>query len=121
MKEEPVISSEDMDLEQAKLYARDLGELYRAERKKGEELAEEKLVLEYKLHELEALNKLFQSHLEQRFEVLEIYDELLKELKNLLREKLSPALREKLKSIVSRAESSRSEVAKASLKVEESG
>jgi len=97
-------SLEDMALEQVKLYARDLKELYRLERQRREELAEEKLVLEYRIKELKALNELFQSHLEQRFEVEEAYQELLEELRGLA-EKLEGGAKEELKQIIARAES----------------
>lgn len=97
-------SLEDMALEQVKLYARDLKELYRLERQRREELAEERLVLEYRIKELKALNELFQSHLKQRFEVEEAYKELLEELKRLA-EKLEGGAKEELKRIIARAES----------------
>ena len=66
-------ATEDMDLRQAQLYARDLHELYLAERQKRRELAEQKLVLEYKLRELAALNTQFQSHLKRRYAAEEQY------------------------------------------------
>ncbi len=102
--EENQPSLEDMALEQVKLYARDLKELYRLERQRREELAEEKLILEYRIKELKALNELFQSHLEQRFEVEEAYKELLGELRELA-EKLEGSAKEELKWIIARAES----------------
>lgn len=97
-------SLEDMALEQVKLYARDLNELYRLERQRREELAEEKLVLEYRVRELRALNELFQSHLQQRLEVEEAYWGLLEELRELA-EKLEGSAKAELKRIIARAES----------------
>lgn len=98
-------TDKDRDLEQAKLYARDFGELYRAEKKRREELAEEKIVLENKVRELEALNRLFQSHLEQRFELQEAYNELVEKLKTLLQGNMDEKTRSKLKELVDEAES----------------
>ncbi len=105
-KEQPV---QDMDLMQAQLFARDLNELYRAERQKREELAEEKLVLEYKLRELSALNALFQSHLERRFEVEKAYNELVDGIKKLLKEKTSKKMVDSLKGLLAQVEARISE------------
>jgi hypothetical protein len=98
------------DIEQAKLYARDLSELYRAERKRREELAEEKLVLEFKLRELEALNKLFQSYMERRFEALRAYEGLIEETKKLLQGQLPRELEEKFEELLGRAGARRKEI-----------
>ncbi len=102
-------NDKDRDLEQAKLYARDFGELYRAEKKRREELAEEKIVLEQKLRELEALNKLFQSHLSQRFEVQETYDDLVEKLKTLLQGGMNAETWSKLKELLKEAEAKQSQ------------
>lgn len=103
------MTDKDADLEQAKLYARDFGELYRAEKKRREELAEEKIVLENKVRELEALNKLFQSHLEQRFKVQEAFDELIGKIKALLQGNMDTETRSKLKDLLNEAESKRNQ------------
>lgn len=93
-----------MEFRQAEIYARELSELYRAERKRREELAEEKLVLEYKLRELSALNSLFQAHLEQRMGVEQAYRELVEEMKKLLEEGTAETWAESLRELVERAE-----------------
>jgi hypothetical protein len=109
------------EIEQAKLYARDLSELYRAERKRREELAEEKLVLEFKVRELEALNKLFQSYLEQRFAALRAYAELIEDIKNLLQGQLPGALEENLGEILGKAELHKKELEQALSQMEKRG
>lgn len=106
------------EIEQAKLYARDLSELYRAERKRREELAEEKIVLEFKLRELEALNKLLQSCAEQWLVALRAYEELIEEMKKLLQEQLPPGLEKNFEEILGRAEAHKKEIEQALLKVE---
>ena len=103
MEHQGLPSLEDMALEQMKLYAEDLRELYRLERRRREELAEEKLILEYRLKELKALNELFQSHLKERFELEEVLKELLEELRRLAGE-LQGRPAERLEKLIARAE-----------------
>lgn len=91
---------DDKDARQAEIYAKDLHELYRAERQKRKELAEERLVLTYKLNELEALNKLFQSHLEQRIEIERLYKGLIEEIKKLLASPTPEELADGLKKLL---------------------
>lgn len=95
---------DEKDFQQAQIYARELHDLYRAELKRREELAEEKLVLEHKLRELTSLNILFQSHLRERMRVEEAYRELLKGLKMLLSEATSQSWAEKVKKLLAEAE-----------------
>ncbi len=75
----------ELAMEQLKIYAKELGELYEEEKKKREELAQEKIVLEMKLKELKALNEMFQSHIEKGIEAEEKLKSLLSSLKELLK------------------------------------
>ncbi len=89
--------------EQLILYATELHTLYQEEKKEREALAEEKLVLEYKLKELSALNNLFRKHLERR----EQLEDALEDLDKGLREALARApakLRPQLQSLLAAAE-----------------
>ncbi|MBI2856896.1 MAG: hypothetical protein HYX95_01130 [Chloroflexi bacterium] len=73
----------DMDQRQLQLYARDLAQLYWSERRARSSLAEEKLVLEYKVRELGALNTMIRSSLKEKQDALEDYRWLLRQLKEL--------------------------------------
>ncbi|MDO8472935.1 MAG: hypothetical protein Q7T05_03870 [Dehalococcoidia bacterium] len=73
----------DMDQRQMELYARDLEQLYWSERQVRLALAEEKLVLEFKVNELNALNRLFQSNLVEERRLRESYQGLIRRLKEL--------------------------------------
>jgi len=89
--------------EQLEVYARELQSLYREEKRQREALAEEKLVLEYRVRELTALNILFQRHLERRQQLEDILTELAAGLRRLLHQ---PAenLRQELEGLVSKVE-----------------
>lgn len=89
---------------QLQIYAQDLHELYQEEKKHRQELAEEKLVLEYKLRELEALNKLFQQHLEHRQRVESAHQDLMAGLRSLLSRVRETALRQELQRLIAQAE-----------------
>lgn len=78
------LSAQEMDLRQIQLYARDLQQLYWQERKLRSDLAEEKLVLEYKVRELEALNQLFQTDLKEKHELRDAHQHLLEELRGMV-------------------------------------
>ncbi len=71
---------------QLEMYAQELHELYWEERHEREALAEEKLVLEYRLKELSALNKLFQRHLNRRIHLEEVLEDAVTRLRDLVTE-----------------------------------
>lgn len=96
----------DNESRQLELYARDLQALYWRERKKRAELAEERLVLEYKLHELEALNRLFQANLEEMTQAREAYNDLRAKLARLLSG--NGDLRERLEKLLSQMDAKQS-------------
>lgn len=75
--------------QQLYIYAQELSELYEREREERQALAEEKLVLEYRLKELSALNNLFQRHLEARLQL----EELLQRVARALQEQVAQASR----------------------------
>ncbi|MBI2859102.1 MAG: hypothetical protein HYX90_08495 [Chloroflexi bacterium] len=81
--EPPATPLQEMDFRQLQLYARDLERLFWSEKQTRASLAEEKLVLEYKVRELSALNTLFQDHLREKQALLEAYESLLSRLKEL--------------------------------------
>lgn len=95
---------EEKDFQQAEVYAKELSELYRAERKRREELAEERLVLQHKLRELTALNNLFHAHLEERMRIEQEYREFLEKLKKMLAEASSRNLAKKLTELLADVE-----------------
>ena len=70
-KAEPAVPQNDPGIwdEQIYKYAEELQELYIVEQKERQALAEEKLVLEYRLRELSSLNQLFQKQLERMEEM----------------------------------------------------
>ncbi|MBI2854895.1 MAG: hypothetical protein HYX87_08265 [Chloroflexi bacterium] len=74
---------QEMDFRQLRLYARDLEQLYWSERQARSSLAEEKLVREYKVCELKALNELFLKNLEEKQAAIGSYDWLLERLKQM--------------------------------------
>ncbi|MBI2866585.1 MAG: hypothetical protein HYX99_04430 [Chloroflexi bacterium] len=89
--------------EQLLKYAQDLRALYQEEKKERERLAEERLVLQYKLQELASLNTLFQRHLEQRQRLEQAYQELVAQIRQLL--SAPPGeLRGQLEALLSAAE-----------------
>ena len=97
-------ASADFWLEQLTIYARDLGELYRAAQEAKQKLAEEKIVLEYKLRELEALNNLFMQHLEMKRRVEESFVNLIAALKRLVEEARPEVIVSELKRLIAIAE-----------------
>ncbi|MBI4312398.1 MAG: hypothetical protein HY681_11545 [Chloroflexi bacterium] len=66
--------------DQFQIYAKELGELYIAEQRRRAELAEEKLVLEHRVKELEALNHMFQTHLARRIALEEALQDVVEKL-----------------------------------------
>lgn len=97
-------TSVDFWLEQLAFYARDLGELYRTAEEAKQKLAEEKIVLEHKLRELEALNNLFMQHLEMKRRVEESFLNLIAALKRLVEESRPEAIVSELKKLIAMAE-----------------
>ena len=75
--EEKLPSLED----QFQIYAKELGELYRVEQQRRADLAEEKLVLEHRVKELEALNRMFQVNLARRLEVVDALRGMVEKLR----------------------------------------
>lgn len=70
---------EELNRQQLEIYAKELRESLRKE----QELRAE---LENRVRELMALNKLFQQHLKQRFDVIDAYKELVEQLESLSRD-----------------------------------
>lgn len=95
-------TTSDKGFQQLELYARDLKECYWSERQKRTELAEERLVLQFKLRELEALNKLFQAHLQEMVRTQEAYIKLKESINQLLSGKED--LRQGLQNLLSEME-----------------
>lgn len=88
---------QEMDFRQLQLYARDLQQLFWSEKQARAALAEEKLVLEYKVQELSALNTLFQTNLREKQAMLDAYQLLIDRLKALAEKKpedIAPPLRQ---------------------------
>jgi len=94
----------DYWLEQLAIYARDVGELYRAEQEARQKLAEEKIVLEYKIRELEALNQLFTQHLERKRRVEETLSRLLSGLRSLVQETRPEVIIPEIRKLIAMAE-----------------
>lgn len=92
--------------EQLKLYAADLHALFQQERKEREALAEEKLVLEYRLKELSALNKMFQGNLERQRGLEEAFQNIAAALKQLLAQPSGRQWRRRLELLLKLVESS---------------
>lgn len=89
--------------EQLILYARELHTLYRQEKKEREALAEEKLVLEYKLRELTALNTLFQKHLARQEDLEDALERVIQGLRQLLAQP-GGELRPRIEALLAAAE-----------------
>lgn len=90
--------------QQLYIYAQELSDLYQREREKRQALAEEKLVLEYRLKELSALNNLFQQHLEVRVQLEELLQRVAQALRELVAESSSSSRHERLKQLLSDVE-----------------
>lgn len=101
---DPVPGGDPAQLEeQLILYAKELHTLYREEKKEREALAEEKLVLEYKLRELTALNTLFQKHLARREDLEDALERVIQGLRKLLAQPPGD-LRPQLQALLAAAE-----------------
>ena len=70
--------------DQLVVYAKELHALYQEEKRERETLAEEKLVLEYKLRELTALNSLFQRHLARSEQLEDALNSMVAALRQML-------------------------------------
>lgn len=66
-----------LDRQQLEIYAKELQEHYREQRRLRRELEGLNQVLEQRVRELQALNKLFQQHLVERSATAEAYRDLL--------------------------------------------
>lgn len=88
---------------QLELYARDLHDLYQSEKQKRSELAEERLVLQFRIKELESLNRLFQQHLAASARREESYQRILEQLKKLLELKDEADWRQQLRKLLDEA------------------
>lgn len=73
-----------VSLEQLRVYAQELHQLYRAERQARQELEAKANTLEQKVGELTALTRLFQSHIRQNLQAQETLQGLLAQLKSLI-------------------------------------
>lgn len=67
---------EGMDRRQLEIYARELREHFREERRLRRELDDLNKVLEQRVGELEALNRMFQQHLVERTEMAEAFSKM---------------------------------------------
>lgn len=90
--------------EQLNLYAAELHALYQEEREERERLAEEKLVLEYRLKELSALNTLFQQSLQHQQRLEDVAREVAARLRKVLSRRLGPESRRQLEQMLALAE-----------------
>ncbi|MEK7848901.1 MAG: hypothetical protein AAB270_08240 [Chloroflexota bacterium] len=102
--QDPSLSDPTVWEQQLQIYAQELHDLYLEEKKYRQELAEDKLVLEYKLRELGALNKLFQQHLEHRQRVESAHQDLVAALRALLPKVGEVSLRQELERLLTQAE-----------------
>jgi len=93
-----------IDEEQLQIYAKELHDLYQAEKKQREKLAEEKLVLDYRIRELSAINALFQKNRERYLELERQYIELIEQLKKILAEAPLEEYPKLLQKLLSEAE-----------------
>lgn len=84
MAERPEDRAKGASLEQVRVYARELQQLYRAERQARQELEARTRDLEQKVRELAALNQLSRDHIRQDLSAQEGLQDLLAELKALV-------------------------------------
>ena len=78
-------------LEQMRVYARELHQLYRAEHQARQELEARTQTLEQKVRELAALNELSQTRIRQNLQAQEALQDLLSQLKTLVAQAEAPA------------------------------
>ncbi|GEM_PF-6901684 len=100
----PEQTIEDAGQRQLELYARDLEKLYWSEKLLRSALAEEKLVLEYKINELNALNRLFQANLEEERLLRETHVLLVQKLKQVLKEESGEAAARCIRNLLDETE-----------------
>ena len=79
-----------MSLEQTRVYARELHQLYRSEHQARQELEARTHALEQKVRELAALNQLSQTHIHQNLQAREALQDLLSHLKTLVAQAEAP-------------------------------
>jgi len=77
------LEKSQMNEEQARIYAEELGKLYQEEQHLRKEMEKEKQTLEYRVRELTGLNQMFQSFLNQHHELLTNCDSLLEAISDL--------------------------------------
>jgi hypothetical protein len=77
-------------LEQMRVYARELHQLYRAEHQARQELEARTQTLEQKVRELAALNQLSQTRIRQNLQAQEALQDLLSQLKTLVAQAEAP-------------------------------
>ncbi len=82
--------AQGMSLEQIRVYARELHQLYRAEHQARQELEARTHALEQKVRELAALNQLSQTHIRQNLQAQEALQDLLSQLKTLVAQAEAP-------------------------------
>lgn len=83
---DPQGSVSGLTLRQLEIYATELQQYYREERRLRGELEERNQQLEQRLQELTALNQLFQQHLTERFNLVDTYRWVLEQLQRLAQE-----------------------------------
>ena len=79
-----------MSLEQIRVYARELHQLYQAEHQARQELEARTKALEQKVRELAALNRLSQTQMRQNLQAQEALQDLLARLKALIAQAEAP-------------------------------
>ena len=82
--------AQGMSLEQIRVYARELHQLYQAEHQARQELEARTRALEQKIRELAALNQLSQTHIRQNLQAQEALKDLLSQLKTLVAQAEAP-------------------------------
>jgi len=88
--------AQGMSLEQIRVYARELHQLYRAEHQARQELETRTKALEQKVRELAALNRLSQTHMRQNLQAQEALQDLLAQLKALIARAEAPPVEKSL-------------------------
>lgn len=92
-KEEMPHPFEALSREQIYIYAKEIQEHFREERRLRMELEEQNQKLAQRVQELSALNRLFQEHLEQRSDMVQAYREVLQGVERLAQEATALARR----------------------------
>lgn len=78
--DEVATSWEQLSSEQIKLYAKDMADLYKEERKLRHDIEAKNRELELRVRELTALNSVFQGHLNMRMQTEDCFNQLVENI-----------------------------------------